>query len=311
VPNDVRVVAIVSTFNPPADLPRRIAEVAQQVDTVVVVDDGSSSNDSAQVLNQVRNAGGVVIVLPENSGIAAALNRGIGFATRELTPDWFITLDQDSEMCDGYVSSALASATQASAAGINLAFVCAESINSEKVPTLDPSAAYPEAFDPLQSGCMIPAETFRKVGSFDEELFIDTVDTDFTARVRRQGMKTIMGRGCNLAHTVGEARPMTILGWHVTLRGRKNYVHYHAPFRVYYITRNSVILAKRYFLTNPGWIAKRFYTEYMQHLVRFLYGPNRRQHVIAFATGLRDGVLGRSGRISPTLAVRLRRSPAG
>jgi rhamnosyltransferase len=299
----------VSTFNPPHDLPDRIANVAQQVDLVIVVDDGSPK-DPSDVLQRIEAKGGKAIRLPFNAGIAAALNAGINHAIHHASPDWFVTLDQDSEMSQGYVEAALATADRARSAGIEVGFIAAESINGHIGLVRDPGADFPEAFDPLQSGCVIPAETFRRVGLLDEDLFIDAVDSDFTMRVRQQGLRALMGKGCDLTHTVGEARPMTILGWHVTLRGKKNYVHYHAPFRVYYIARNGVILVKRYLLSDPVWVAKRLYTEIIQHIVRLVYGPHRRQHLRAFLNGVRDGLRGHLGRIDDSLAAKLTVSPS-
>lgn len=306
--NAPTIAAVVSTFNPPPDLPSKIVKVAEQVDLVVVVDDGSPV-DPSPVLEEVSAMGATVIRLPDNSGIAAALNAGILHASNLMSPDWFLTLDQDSEMSDGYVRAALSTAERAASSGVDVGFVCAESINSQTSLMRDANANFPEALDPLQSGCLIPAETLERVGLLDEDLFIDAVDSDFTARVRQHGLRSLMGKGCNLTHTVGDARPMLILGWHVTIRGKKNYVHYHSPFRVYYISRNGVILVKRYLLSDPVWIARRQYTELIQHVVRLVYGPHRRQHLTAFVNGLRDGFRGCLGRIDAELAARLTVAP--
>lgn len=300
-----KVAAVISAFNPPADLPAKVARLAEAVDLVVVVDDGSSK-DPSTVLDGVRAAGAEVVELGTNSGIAAALNAGIRCAAARINPNWFITLDQDSELDEGFVPAALATADAARAAGVDLGFVCPESHNNVPVLLRDPDTAFPECFDPMQSGSVIPASTFERVGLLDEALFIDAVDSDFTARVRQHGMRTVIGRGCNITHTVGEARPMKFLGWHVRIPGKKMYVYYHAPFRVYYIARNSIALTKRYFLSGPRWILKRLSIECVSHAVRFLYGPHRRQHLIAFLYGTRDGLLGRFGKMDPRIAEKIK-----
>jgi rhamnosyltransferase len=136
--------------------------------------------------------------------------------------------------------------------------------------------------------------------------FIDCVDSEFNARLRERGLRALAGRGCNLEHSLGNARPMKILGWHARVGSKKLYVYYHAPFRVYYITRNSMILARRYALKQPKWVVRRIYMEIQSHVVRFGFGPNRRKHFIAATAGVRDALRQKMGKIDDSLAARLR-----
>jgi rhamnosyltransferase len=99
---------------------------------------------------------------------------------------------------------------------------------------------------------------------------------------------------------------MVILGWRVRVGAKKISIYYHSPFRVYYITRNSIVMARTYFRTQPAWVLRRLYMEFQSHVVRFVFGPNRRKHAIAASHGVRDAFRHRMGRIDAGLAARLK-----
>jgi len=243
--------------------------------------------------------------MPSNSGIAAALNRGIDEALQRWSPEFLVTLDQDSALDGGYIAAALGTFEKAKAHGIEPGLIGAESHNGLNVPLLNRRTEFPEAFDPLQSGALIPVSTLKRVGMLDERLFIDCVDSEFNLRVRSRGLATLIGQGCNMTHALGHAQPMMILGWHVTVLGVKRHVHSHPSFRVYYMTRNSIYLWRQYGARFPGWLVRRLRFQLESDVFRLLYGTNRKGQVRAFARGFWDGWLGRLGKIDPALQLRI------
>lgn len=303
--SDARVVAIISAFHPPEDLPERVVELNKQVAHTVVVDDGTDISHSSSILKELEGIGCTVVRMPENAGIAAALNTGIDLAIFNWSPDFVLTLDQDSALDPGYIAAALHTFAAAKAKGIDPGLISAQSHNGLNVPLLTKKAEFPEAFDPLQSGALIPVSTLKAVGMMDERLFIDCVDSEFNLRVRSHGLATLIGKGCNMTHALGQAQPMMLFGWHVTVLGIKRHVHSHAPFRVYYITRNSVYLWRQYGARFPGWLLRRLRFQLESDIFRLLYGANRKGQVHAWARGLLDGWLGRLGKIDPSLQQRI------
>lgn len=297
------VAAVVSSFNPGPELVENVKALMEQVDRVTVVDDGST-RDVSEVLDALKDNGATIVRLERNSGIAAALNAGIRAELAAGNVQWILTMDQDSRLGPGYVDHALETAASSTDPG-TVGMVSAESHNGAAVKLYAPASSEPEVFDPMQSGSLIRAEIFRKAGLLDEGLFIDCVDSEFNARLRGHSFRLLAGRGCDLLHSLGESRPMRILGWHAAIGTKKLSVYYHAPFRVYYMSRNNLVLAKRYALTQPRWVLSRLFLEVQSHVVRFTYGPKRRQHLLAFAAGSRDGILNRLGRINPDLEARL------
>ncbi|KSU79122.1 rhamnosyltransferase [Pseudarthrobacter enclensis] len=299
--SDPRVVAVISAFHPPLDLPERVKQLNQQVVHTVVVDDGSDLEGISPVLQELAELGCTVVRMPDNIGIAAALNAGIEAALKDWSPDFVVTLDQDSALDDGYIAAALETYAAAHAAGIDVGLVSAQSHNGLNVPLLSRRARFPQAFDPLQSGAVIPASTFKTAGLLDGRLFIDCVDSEYNLRVRSHGLATLIGKGCNMTHALGQAQPMMLFGWHVSVLGRKRHVHSHAPFRVYYMTRNNIHLWRQYGARFPVWLLRRLRFQVESDVFRLLYGANRKGQYRAFARGFVDGWLGRLGKIDPQL----------
>lgn len=297
------VCGVVSAYNPGDENVANVKWLLRFVAHVVVVDDGSR-DDVSQALAEMEQAGAVVLRLGTNSGIARALNTGIKEALERWNPEWIVTMDQDSRFTGDYIGAALATVA-ASSDPHSVGMVCAESHNHIPLPVWG-SQDEPQIFDPMTSGTLVRARTFDAVGLFDEGFFIDCVDSEFNARLREHGLRALAGRGCNLEHSLGSARPMKILGWHAHIGAKKLYIYYHAPFRVYYITRNSLTLARRYALKQPAWVLRRIYMEIQSNIVRFGFGPNRRKHAVAAAAGIRDAVRQRMGKIDDDLAARLR-----
>lgn len=299
------VAAVVSSFNPGPELVRNVEALLEQVDRVTVVDDGST-RDITAVLDGIKAVGAGVVRLERNSGIAAALNAGIRAELDQGNVAWIMTMDQDSRLGPDYVKRALKTA-ESSNSPDSVGMVSAESHNGARVKGY--AGTYPqepEVFDPMQSGSLVRTSSIQAVGLLDEDLFIDCVDSEFNARLRSHGYRLLAGQGCDLVHSLGESRPMRILGWHAAIGQKKLSVYYHAPFRVYYMSRNNLVLAKRYVRTHPRWVAGRLFLEAQSHVIRFVYGPRRRQHLLAFLRGTQDGLCNRLGRISPELEERLR-----
>jgi rhamnosyltransferase len=298
------VAAVVTTFNPSVDILSHVSHLRKLMQYVLVVDDGSSQ-DASSILQALEEDGVTVVRQPLNSGIANALNRGIKHARTLWEPDWILTLDQDSTLGDNYVKNALQSVQNAAAKGMRIGLVSPESHNARPVKTLNRSDDIVQAFDPMQSGCLIPVIVLDEVGLFDESLFIDCVDTDFNLRIRAAGYSTPVGVGCDIQHSLGESRPMTIMGRHLRVAGEELQIIHHSPVRVYYITRNIWVMVVRYFSTNRIWMSRRLWMEVESNIVRLAFGPQRTRFLRAWLTGIRDAVGGHSGRIRPEDAAKL------
>lgn len=292
-----RIVAVISVFGAPAALPARVDALLAQVDDVVLVDDGSDTLLPLGIASDRVHT----VALAENSGIAAALNVAVSSA-RALGASHIVTLDQDSELEQGHVERLVAMLDQAAARGERVAGAAPGVVGGAAVLRLSDG----EPFDPIQSGQVLPMTTFDALGGFDERLFIDAVDSDYTVRSRIAGMRFLMADDLHMAHELGELVPITVFGRRLVVAGKPRNVLYHSPMRTYYMVRNSAWLRRTYGARDARWMRLRNRKLSEMVIGGALLAPDRRAQVRAVIAGLRDARRGTLGRIPDDLKRRLR-----
>jgi rhamnosyltransferase len=294
------VVGIISVFRAPEDLGSRIATLLTQLDRVVVVDDGSHTAGPLRNVDDLIH----VVELDENKGIAFALNAGIDQA-RELGATHLVTLDQDSELPPGYVGDAMHLLDRLDDRGMRVAAIVPERFGSTRVVTSQEGVP----LDPIQSGQLIPLRLFDEIGGFAEELFIDSVDTEFTLRARAAGYEFHILNGSTLDHALGDQTPIRVFGKHLVLFGRPRHLHYHRPFRTYYIVRNGLTLWRMHRPGNVAWLTRRTAAMVWAVLLSSALSPDRGAQFEAARLGLRDARRRRLGKIPQDVLARLTSRP--
>ncbi|WP_193598480.1 glycosyltransferase [Microbacterium sp. YJN-G] len=292
-----KIVAVVPVFGAPDTLPQTIARLATQVDAVVLVDDGSHTVESMRFGDSV-----FVISLPVNAGIATALNVAIDRA-RELGATHVITLDQDSELGGDHVARLLELLERGASDGARVAGAVPGVVGG--APVLLGTDGEP--FDPIQSGQLLPITLFDEIGGFNTELFIDAVDSEFTIRARQAGYRFLVDPELEMAHALGEAVPLHVMGRPLILLGKPRHVLYHSPWRTYYMVRNSVWLARRYGHGDPEWMRRRNRKMTEMLVGGILLAPDRMTQLRAARAGWKDGTKGTLGRIPEQLRLQFRR----
>lgn len=291
-----RVIAVVPTYRPDEDVFVHLRQIARQVSAVVVVDDGSGETASA-TLDTLEGEVAHVIRLGSNSGIAAALNAGVRWALDDGA-DYVLTVDQDTDLPDEYVSTALelfARANPVTRVGI----VVVDAVNG--APAL-PTWTSPEGFglvpEAIQTGFVISRACLETAGLFDERLVIDCVDTEYCLRVRDHGFRIAVAKGTDIRHSIGrraELRPFGIPLRHAS--GRVATYQYHSPFRRYYIARNNIDLMLRNVNKRPRWVLTVLKRELSGMINSVVSGPQRLAQALAISTGTVHGLLRRRGMI--------------
>ena len=303
------VIAVVPTFSPDADVLDRLRSLAEQVDAVIVVDDGSPERAYA-VLDLIEKAGFELIRSASNAGIAAALNAGTRLALARGA-QFVLTVDQDTLLPAGYVDDCL-HAFSLARPETKVGVVCSDRINGQ--PSI-PGSYTPEGLgvvrEAIQSGFLIRRECLEQCGLFDARLFIDDVDTEFCLRIARYGWLTVVGPGTDITHSLGEQAPTRIFGFQRYKDGEPATYQYHRPFRRYFIIRNNIDLYFRYVRSAPRWVASSIQRELTPTVKTIVSGPYRARHLLAAVAGLVHGVARRRGPLSPGLAKALTPPPKG
>ncbi len=281
----MRVDAVISVFNPDVDLQAHVDLVRAQTSHVVVVDDGSTTPPS------IREADGVrVVTLPVNSGVAAALNAGI-VACLEDGADAVLTLDQDSTLPDGAVAELVSTLLRLKG---RAAFVAPEFFGDvSQVIERGPGETL-RTRRTIQSGMVVPRETFDRVGLLREELFIDLVDIDFELRCHAAGLEGYAAPGLRIGHRLGHRYERGPLG-RFRLPGLGSDVTLSTPFRYYYRVRNRVAICRLPWKGRVGWMLRDAVLD-AAHFVDVLVASRpRRVMWRIMRAGWRDGRRGTLG----------------
>ena len=285
-PASLRICAVVVTYNPHPLFMENIAAVGAQVDEVVIVDNGSSSETEAYLKELESRPGCRVLRNPRNLGIAAALNRGVRFA-ESLGSDWIATFDQDSRVSDGYVAEMLETYRNSPQAD-RVAIVTPTYIDrASGVRGSLLRSRSGELLTTITSGSLMPASVLTELGDFDESLYMDYVDIDYCLRARRQGMR-ILESPATLYHSLGRTTYHRILGISF---GATN----HSAKRRYYITRNRLRVLWRYGADWP-WAWREVKAVLADAVKIVLVEDNKWKKFQAMLAGSIDALAGKMGK---------------
>ena len=296
-----------TTFNPDLSVLReQLSRTVPQVEQLIVVDNGSSTADSIQAVVE-EFAKTHWFSLGENRGLGYAHNLGIGKALEEGAESVLI-LDQDTlpeaDMVRVLVETLVSSsASDSRVAAVGARYVgtqsnhpsffvqfrrfrfkkcfCAEGGVRQVIP----------ADVLISSGALFSASALREIGTMDEGLFIDHVDTEWFLRAHHRGWRSYGVCDAVMRHSLGER---TFRVW----LGRWRYLPIHKPFRYYYIYRNSVLLYRRSF-PRRRW-KQTDVLRLVMMFVRFaVFAGDRVENLKMMCRGIVDGFRGRGGRLDP------------
>lgn len=280
------VCAVIVTYNPRSTFIDNIVAVAAQVGHVVVIDNGSSGETEQHLHELETRLSCTVIRNHQNLGIAVALNRGVKYAL-EAGFDWVCTFDQDSRVCDGFISKMLEAYQQARnperVALLAPSYVDRESGVTERLRRADNG----EILAAMTSGSMIPLSVIRELGFFDESLYIDAVDIEFCLRARRKGM-VILQSPAVLLHSLGRTRYYRVFGLRFGVTN-------HSAGRRYYMTRNRLRLLRLYARDWP-WMWRESRTMLLDAAKIILAEDDKWKKLRAMAAGAADALSGKVGK---------------
>jgi len=271
------VCAVVVTFNPDIELLRRNLEsIVDQVDRIIVIDNGSSNCLQIEALEEVIAFR--LLPLDKNLGIATALQKGLNMATEEAYT-FLLTMDQDSFFIDK--EHAVETMANTLVANEKLAMV-GPSLQGDAllVSHAQAKAACEIVSAIITSGALCDIKKLNAVGGFNEELFIDAVDQEICFRLRRKGYLIAQVDFVHLNHNLGQARKHRFL-WKKVIS-----MHYSA-FRLYYIARNYTYFAREFvdFEENEQFLG--FFKNMKTKIL--LYEKNKFKKLHALNKGFKDG----------------------
>lgn len=241
----IKVGAVIVTYNPDViQLQKNVSSISPQVDTVIIVDNGSKNVTEIRKLS--ANYDNLYLQeLGINQGIAKAQNQGLA-TLKEGKHDWAVTLDQDTVLPNRYVSRLLDASEDLDNVGIITGAYIDTKWDTAKISSVRQSRT-PEIQQfnqEIASGNIVSIVAWEKVGGMDEQLFIDYVDFDFDYKLIENGYHLYRVNNVEFEHEIGSPIKKNWLTKVLLLDHKELFDH--SNQRMYYINRNRLIVRKRY-----------------------------------------------------------------
>ncbi|WP_289091692.1 glycosyltransferase [uncultured Bacteroides sp.] len=270
---------IIVTFNPDNSILKLLNSCLLLSSQIIVVDNGSKNSDI--IKKEINQASDNIQFIPleKNYGIGYAINRGI----REIdfsSKKWVITFDQDSLPPHDllrYYDYVVTNENNIGLIGLNYSYYANIESSNKKI-------IYKKSLDQITSGLMHNTEIFKNVGLYNEKMFIDCVDFEYTLRVNRAGYKTITIENKVLNHRIGNPKTVYFCGFKIISMN-------HNSFRQYFIVRNHIWLAKKYFRKYPFYILKKIYHLLVRIIKTILIDDDKLKKITKILLGIKDGII--------------------
>ena len=278
--------AVIVAFFPEVHQLTRLCESLKNYVNVIIVDNTPEGNKlpSLDFCTWISNN--------RNIGIAGAQNIGIREAIRQGAESIFF-FDQDSYFFEDFILT-LINSLKKIGSGV-VAPVCINAATNQEYPSFRlssigwPRSVYnsgsktPVNVDlAISSGSIVSSDVFNLVGLMDESLFIDYVDFEWCARVRKAGLPIIIEPNAIMLHSIGRLNTKSF-GLNICI---------HSSERSYYRMRNSFLLFRYrhiYFL----YALYSTFSRVIHYPLECLYSKDPYLHLKMGRRGMYDGILGR------------------
>jgi len=260
-----KICGIIVTYNIGREIYKCFNSVINQVDKIVMVDNGSDKETIA-VLKKINKENSKVELIKNsvNLGLAKALNQGVLWA-KKLGYSWVLTLDQDTivgnnmvkslvsiySQCPFYEKIGLIGSNSRSKYSGRLYINCQNSKKDFiKVKTI------------ITSGSLLSLTAYEKAGPFREDFFIEGIDLEYCLRLRKYGYEVLLSCRPLMTHAAGKMEEHHFFG-------RVILVANHEPWRYYLMTRNLLEIFFIYFWREPIWILEASFN-FMKTVIKII-----------------------------------------
>lgn len=233
----MKILGEIVLYNPELKrLKKNIFLVIKQVDFLYLYDNGSQN--ISEVEDFVRMCGYkdkiLIVKSKKNHGVASALNRGMEYALANGYL-WVLTLDQDSIFMKNGVNIFLKYVKENPNVAIFAPYVYDRNLRIGNKS----SGNFKYLEETITSGALTSVQVWNMLHGYDEWLFIDEVDHEFSWRVVKSGYKIMQINEVCLLHEMGNCRFRYFFN-------RKFMVYNHSAFRKYFQVRNQIYLGHKY-----------------------------------------------------------------
>ena len=287
--------AVVVTYRPDfTALLKLLAQLNKETE-FVVIDNGSEEIDRLAESITVYERCRELIRLEANEGLARALNIGIQWA-KDNHCDYVFLFDQDSSLCDLFVSRMIKAAREAEQySDKGIAAVGPRIINPQTMRQTPfklfnrvffrtdrhfaNCAKHYQADFLITSGTLLVLRHLEEIGPMKENYFIDNVDLEWCFRAGSKGYDLIGTDEAVLYHAIGERSDNPLV--------RSGIMAQHKPARTYYSSRNRIHLYGVDY-SPLGWKLRDIVRFFLKASWLILTSGDRRLYWQNIRSGIRD-----------------------
>lgn len=271
----MKLAGVVILYHPDEKVVFNIFSYLDGLDILYVID--NTEDPAKYVAEQLKGHSNVeYIAFGENKGISYALNYVIARCPQY---EYLLTMDQDSSFVPGDIEKYKTKVNLLRDPEIAVYGVRFGDEQDEEKPD-----KYVKAV--ITSGSIINLNLAKKLGGFDEKLFIDCVDSSYCYNAAEHGYKILEMGDIILNHRLGEPTVRRFL-WKKYKRNEHNAI------RTYYITRNNIYLVKKY-------KGKRNFARFRDVMKApwgiIFWEDSKISKINAWLHGLKDGILENMGK---------------
>ena len=308
--NDVvlnnEVGAVIITFNPDDNFGENLFAITKQLENIIIVDNGSNLDTLGIIKDCIQSNDKIKLIENGyNLGIAKALNIGCQLLF-ESNVSYSLLLDQDSFVTQGMVDSLHNTISKENkCAVVGPCILNSISDDSNKVlPSsyMIPSYGffYKKSFisnKPLQvlfnitSGSLVDLRIWNEIGKFQEDYFIEGVDNEYGLRANDMGYKVLIDNKASLIQQYGNQRIFSMFG-------KDFFPTFHSPLRHFYVSRNRVMIWKRYYKVFPYYLTWDLLSFFNTLFLIVAFEDNKFKKLIFILKGYCAGFRGLKGKYS-------------
>ena len=294
--------SIIVTYHPDVNHLKAMITELNQANVGVIVFDNTPDSDMVirenesftSYISEFQNVS--VLGDGSNQGLSLAFNKSITYIRKSITAvEGIIFFDQDSTVNSNTLKSLFNEYKFCVNQGYPVGVLGAMPIDVEgksywvrkakNINSLVNSDRFFQADFVISSFSLVPMSTFEKVGLFDEKLFIDLVDSEFSFRCSKNGLLNLVLKNVTFTHVIGDKRGSFL--------GRTFAIS--SPIRNYYQARNLILVGRDY-----GWyfyIARKVARRFFQVILSSISSGDFFKRISYFYRGVKDGILYRGGQI--------------
>ncbi len=279
-PGFTNTAAVVVAYFPDLEFASRLCTYLSQFARVYVIDNTPASSSqvtfsSTENLHYHHQS--------SNLGLAEALNKGCSAALKDGF-QWVGTLDQDTVLDESYLVQQIHCWQSAKKKPFILGCNFLNVAKRGYPPRFPISQNLQERRTVITSGSLMHLETWRTLGKFREEYFIDGVDHEMCLRARGCGFSVALNPEILMKHTIGSS-----------ICGSPWLPFVHPPLRKYYSTRNGVRNLMDYGLQEPCWALRKCLSLLWEFFGVLATERAQPAKLKTMGRGLIDGFRGRMG----------------